>query len=382
MRILNVLDVMNPVFGGGGTERSYQMSRYLALAGENVDILTTNWNLDVEYASRLKGINCYPVDAWYCRYLFPFGVKKWLMRNITNYDLVHLSKNWSLLSQIAGGVAANYNIPYVFSSMGFVAVHNRSRILKKFYRKYLTIPLVKKADACIAVTKEETVDLIDAGASPEKVHLIPNGIIPEDFLHKDNNHFRRCYKLDNRKIILFIGQMNPLKGVHLIIDAFEKCRPILDDWLLLLVGTKTGYRNEMERKVARLNLQKNVLFLDPLFGRQKSEAYHAAEFLVVPSIKDAMTIVAPEAACCAKPVLLTKTSGFGELARCGGAIEVEPSINGLSFGFDFLTSSNCDRVGMGKKGYNYVINNFQWKQVALKYKELFQAVLTSAKTCN
>lgn len=380
MKILNVLDVMNPVFGGGGGERSYQMSRYLAFAGENVDILTTNWNLDTEYTSKLKGINCYPVDAWYCRYLFPLGVKKWLMRNITNYDLIHLSKNWSLLSQIAGRVAANYNIPYVFSSMGFVAVHNRSQILKKFYRKYLTIPLIKKADACIAVTKEETIDLIDAGVSPEKVRLIPNGVILEDFLFKDNDHFRRYYKLDNRKIILFVGRMDPLKGVHLIIDAFEENRTKLDGWLLLLVGTKTNYRNEMERKVVKLNLQKNVLFLDPLFGRQKSEAYHAAEFLVVPSIKDAMTIVAPEAACCAKPVLLTKTSGFGELAQCGGAIEVEPSINGLSRGLTFLTSSHCDRVGMGKKGYDYVVKNYQWKQVAFKYRELFQAVLTSSKS--
>ena len=173
--------------------------------------------------------------------------------------------------------------------------------------------------------------------------------------------------------------MNPLKGVHLIIDAFEKNRTKLDDWLLLLVGTKTDYRNEMERKVVRLNLQKSVLFTDPIFGRLKSEAYHAAEFLVVPSIKDAMTIVAPEAACCAKPVLLTKTSGFGELARCGGAIEVDPSVNGLSYGLDYLTNSACDRIDMGKKGYNYVMNNLQWKQVVLKYKELFQSVLLSEK---
>ena len=88
-------------------------------------------------------------------------------------------------------------------------------------------------------------------------------------------------------------------------------------------------------------------------------------------------IVAPEAACCAKPVLLTNTSGFGELAWCGGAVEVEPSIEGLSYGLDSLINNNCDRISMGKKGYNYVMNNFQWKQVALKYKELFQSILSS-----
>jgi len=95
-----------------------------------------------------------------------------------------------------------------------------------------------------------------------------------------------------------------------------------------------------------------------------------------------MTIVAPEAACCAKPVLITKTSDFGELARCGGAIEVEPSVEGLSGGLDLFTSNNCDRVNMGNKGQDYVMKHFQWEQVVLKYKELFQAVLTSAKCRN
>ena len=336
-------------------------------------------NFDTEYASKLKGIHCYSVNALYCRYLVPLGVKKWLARHIDNYDVIHLSKNWSLLSQIAGVVAAEHNIPYVFSSMGFIAVHNRSRMLKNFYRTYLTIPLVKKAAGCIAVTKEETADLIDAGVSPEKVHLIPNGIIPVDFLHEDHDGFRRQHQLDHRKIILFVGQMNPLKGVHLLIEAFNKNRAKLDDWMLVLVGTKTPYRHAMERKVAQLNLAKSVFFLDPLFGRQKSEAYHAAEFLVVPSIKDAMTIVAPEAACCARPVLLTYTSGFGELARRGGAKEVEPSVEGLARGLDFFTSSQCDRIGMGKKGYDYVLNHFQWKHVVLKYKELFQSIHASAK---
>jgi glycosyltransferase involved in cell wall biosynthesis len=379
MRILNVIDVVNPASGGGATERSCQMSRYLALAGEHVDILTTKWDLDIEYMTKLTGVNCHELNALYFRYLIPVGAKKWLQQNIANYEIVHLSKNWSLLTHMASVAAASKKIPFVFSSMGFVGIYNRSQMLKRIYRKFVTTPMIKKASACIGVTREETTDLIHAGASPEKVHLIPNGIIPEDFLHQDNDHFRRQHKLDDRKIILFIGRMDPIKGVHLIIDAFERNRTKLKNWLLLLVGTKTAYRKEMEKKVEKLGLQNSILFLDPLFGKQKSAAYHAAEFVVIPSIKDAMTIIAPEAACCAKPVLITKTSDFGELALCGGAIEVEPSIDDLSYGLSFLTSDNCDRVDMGRKGYDYVIKKFIWEKVAMKYWELFQTVSASAK---
>ena len=379
MKVLNVIDLLNPVFGGA-TERSYQMSYYLGLAGVNIDTLTTKWRLDKDWLSNLPGGHNYFVDALHCRYLFPFGARKWLDQNISNYDVVHISKNWSLLANMTATAALKHNVPYVFSAMGFVTIHNRSRLLKQFYKKYLTIPLIRNASACIAVTHEEKEDLINAGAAPGKVHLIPNGIILENFLHKNDDHFRQKYSLGNRKIMLFIGRMDPIKGVHLIIEAFGRKRSTLNDWCLVLVGTQTAYRKEMERKAVNLGLQDSIIFLDPIFGELKSEAYHAAEFIVVPSVKDAMTIIAPEAACCAKPVLITNTSDFGELAQCGGAIEVDPTIDSLAQGIDLLTGNDFNRIGMGKKGYEYVVATYKWEYQAQKYMALFKAVSRPAKS--
>ena len=356
------------------------MSRYIGLKGTNVDILTTKWRLDKEWISNLPTGKGFFLTALHCRYLFPFGARKWLNKNILNYDVIHISKNWSLLASLAAYAAVRNNVPYVFSAMGFVAVHNRSKLLKYFYRKYITIPIIRYASACIAVTKEERLDLINAGATPEKVYLIPNGIIPENLLHKDDEGFRNRFTLNNRKIILFIGRMDPIKGVHLLIDAFNINRNLLIDWSLVLIGTQSAYRKDMERKVKESGLQDNILFIDPLFGKAKSEAYHAAEFVVVPSIKDAMTIIAPEAACCAKPVLITNTADFSELALCGGAIEVTPSIEGIADGLAFLADDSCDRIAMGKKGYDFVINNFAWDIMAVKYMDLFNSVSRLSQT--
>lgn len=373
MKLLNVIDEMSPIFGGA-SERTYQISRYLGLAGANIDLLTTKSHLDREWVSKLSGGNAYFLNALHLRYLFPFGARKWLNQNISNYDVVHISKNWSLLASLTAAVAVKHKIPYVFSGMGFVAIHNRSKMLKRFYKKYLTIPMIRHASACIAVTEEEKADLINAGANPEKVYVIPNGIIPENFLHKDDEHFRKKHSLGNRKTMLFIGRMDPIKGVHLIIEAFKCKHHILGEWCLVLVGTQTAYRKQMERLAVELGLKDSIIFLDPIFGEGKSEAYHAAEFVVVPSIKDAMTIVAPEAACCAKPVLITNTSDFGELARCGGAIEVDPTVEGLASGLELMVDKACDRKGMGKNGFEFVVGNYKWEFQAQKYMTLFAAV--------
>ena len=45
---------------------------------------------------------------------------------------------------------------------------------------------------------------------------------------------------------------------------------------------------------------------------------HAVEFIVVPSVKDAMTIVASEAPCYEKSVLINKSPDSSELAQWGG----------------------------------------------------------------
>lgn len=376
MKILNVIDLMNQGSAGGSATRSYQMSRYLALGGEHIDILTTNWDLDIGYITKLTDVNWHSVNAVYCRYLFPIGAKAWLQKNISNYDVVHISKNWSFLASMAATVAFEHNIPYVFSGMGLVEMHNRSRLLKRIYKKYITIPMMHRAMACIAVTDDEKSDLINVGVLPERIHVIPNGVVLDDLLHQDDENFRLQHNLDGRKIMLFVGRMDPIKGVDLIIDAFERNRNQLDNWMLVLVGTETAYRKQMQEKVKTLNLAESVRFLNPLFGKEKSEAYHAAEFIVIPSIKDAMTIIAPEAACCAKPVLITNTSEFHGLAKCGGAIEVAPTVDGLSNGLNILTSDECDRNGMGKKGYDYVTNKFRWESLAIRYKNVFQTVFS------
>ena len=379
MKILNVIDWMNQGTAGGSATRTYQMSRYLSMGEDDVDVLTTNWELDDEYIAKLTNVNWHSINAIYYRYMLPIGAKAWLNKNIANYDIVHISKNLSLLASMAAKAAYKNNIPYVFSGMGLVDMHNRSRVLKRIFRKYLTIPMMRHASACIAVTEDEKIDLINSGVLPELVNIIPNGILLEEFLHKDDDEFRRKNNLDDRKIMLYIGRMHPIKGVDLIIDAFEKNYTKLKDWILVLVGTETSYRKQMEEKVVANKLTGSVVFLNPLYGKDKSEAYHAAEFIVIPSIKDAMTIIAPEAACCAKPVLITNTSKFPELSECGGAIEVDPTVVALSDGLNILTDDDFDRAGMGKKGYEYVKKNYLWENLVNKYRDVFNSVLISKR---
>lgn len=368
---------MNPLFGGS-VERTYQISYQLNNLGHEVDLLTTKWNLDEDYVKTINGGKCHVLDAFAVRNginpnLIPLGLNKWMNRNIKNYDVIHISRNWSLLSSLVAIRAHQKGVPYVYSPMGFVSILNGSKLLKKVYRAFLTIPNLKKASAILTVANQEREDIVELGIEPSKIHLIPNGVIPDNFSFRSDSLFRRTHNLDSRKIILFVGRMDPIKGVHILIDAFSQMKDIHNEWCLALIGTETSYKKEMEVKSKNLNMEENIFFLEPMFGDAKSSAYHAAEFITIPSLTDAMTIIAPEAGCCKKPVLYTNTCDFPELAKNGGGIEVAPTVSSIKEGLALMM--RADRPSMGQRGHSHVIENYDWRNLALRYIKVFESVI-------
>ena len=131
----------------------------------------------------------------------------------------------------------------------------------------------------------------------------------------------------------------------------------------------------MQKLVKEHNLLDKIYFLDPVFGKTKSKAYHASEIVAIPSIKDAMTTIAPEAAYCAKPVLITKTSDFHILSEMGGAVEVLPTVPALSEGLLKLVNSASLRKTMGEKGREFVTMNYSWNNITTEYLNLFESTL-------
>jgi glycosyltransferase involved in cell wall biosynthesis len=159
------------------------------------------------------------------------------------------------------------------------------------------------------------------------------------------------------------------------LDAYGLIAQKIQSWRLVLVGTKTDYRYYLEQYASTLGISESVIFIDPIFGSEKNAAYHAAEIIVIPSIKDAMTIIAPEAAICSKPVLITKTSGFGALVNAGGAIEVEATIVSIAEKLLLMCNGEVDLKLMGQLGRKFVSENFDWKFLAKKYYSIFNSCL-------
>ena len=85
-----------------------------------------------------------------------------------------------------------------------------------------------------------------------------------------------------------------------------------------------------------------------------------------------MTIVALEAGILSTPLIITKQSNFSDIKKSNGAIEVNASIAGISKGLKNILSNKKKLFLMKKKIKMYVIKNYSWNIVVLKFIKLFK----------
>jgi glycosyltransferase involved in cell wall biosynthesis len=149
------------------------------------------------------------------------------------------------------------------------------------------------------------------GARPEQLYHVPWTPDYSRYEHADPEvlaAFRRKFKLrDNRRYILFSGRLIQLKRVDLLIDAFAAIADSRPDWDLLIVGDGV-LRSELEARVPE-RLRDRVVWTGFLQESECAVAYHAAEFMVLPSDIEHWSLVVLEALTAGRPVVSSDAVG-------------------------------------------------------------------------
>jgi glycosyltransferase involved in cell wall biosynthesis len=378
MNVLNVCSNFDPVTGGGEAERSLQMSQFLLLAGVSCRILTIDTGLN---KSRLNALGEGGVIALPClsrRFYVPKVSFYYIEQFVNQSDVVHLIGHWTILNALVYLATRKAKKPYVICPAGALSIFGRSKALKKIYNLVVGARIIKNAACCIAVTAEERNYFILWGIAIEKILVIPNGIARADFTSCNVDTFRKKYALNSRPFILFVGRLNLIKGPDLLLQAFCNLKEKLQNIDLVFVGPDGGMQDQLKALAQVAGVASRVHFIGYLGGAEKSDAYHAAELLVIPSRHEAMSIVALEAGICGTPVLLTDQCGFDQLAKAGGGWVVPASVAGLEKGvLEALIHPELIRsAALNIK--QYVTEHFAWDILVQLYKNLYLKLIDSS----
>jgi glycosyltransferase involved in cell wall biosynthesis len=367
---------IDAVTGGGTAERTYQMCRALARAGVKCALLTTDLGLTQERRAALQGIQIIALPCLVERFAFFHFDFQAISEAVKEADIIHAMNHWTVLNALVYLVARYYGKPYVVCPAGALPIWGRSRVIKYLFNLLVGNSLIKNAAGWVAITEDEKTQFLPYGVELSKIKLIPNGIDPDNFLAADTLSFRQKYQLGERKIILFVGRLNPIKGPDLLVEAFCQAKNAIGNYQLVFVGPDQGMRDSLEKTVKEAGLENYVHFIGYLGGQEKSNAYHAADLVVVPSRQEAMSIVALEAGICGTPVLLTDQCGFTEVAAVGGGVITPVNAEAIAAALKMILNNRELLATMGKNLQALVTEKYTWKIIAQKYIQFFETVLS------
>lgn len=378
MRVLNVNMTINSLWGGGSAERTFQITKHLSIRGIDCTVLTLDIGLTSEVLSALPNVKMISIPCILDRFFIPKISPRVIGRIndiISSVDIIHIIGHWSVMNALVYIFSRRLGKPYVFCPAGTLVIHGRSRLLKRLYNWIIGNRIVRGASGYVSITTGEIAELEKYLDSSDKVINIPNGVDQQDFIARDDDHFREKYGLGSLRFALFVGTFSPIKGPDLILEAFYRVRNKFPGYHLVYAGTDRGLLTRLKESTANFGLKGRVHFIGYIEGPDKSEAYHAADLLVVPSRHEAMSLVALEGGIAGTPVLLTDQCGFKEIATVGGGVVVPATVDGLERGLVEMLDDPSKLKVMGKKFERYLKMEYSWDIMITKYIALYKKIL-------
>ena len=313
----------------------------------------------------------------------PFKIRK----DIKDYDIVHIHEHRQTLAIIASYFARKNNIPYIVQAHGSVLPFFQKEGLKNLFDKVFGFKILHNASCVFALTEVEKEQYLKMGVDEDKIEIVPLGINLEEY---DNlpayGKFRSKFNIgENDKLILFVGRIHEIKGLDLLLDAFndlivqsnEKnslenidCSSIK----LAIVGPDDGYLVKLEEKVKEYSLEENVIITGPLYKEEKQEALVDCDLFVIPSKYESFTTSGLEAMACSKPLVLTKNNHIHDWVDGNVGLACEDNKDSLREAiekvlFDEELSQIFAENGnkLIKEKYNWDIINDQILEIYNKY---------------
>jgi glycosyltransferase involved in cell wall biosynthesis len=355
MKILHVVDRISQTTAGGSAKVPFQLSEAQARQGHEVTIYTSDFMAKDQVSP--KGVKL----VKYHNLINLFGgvrVTPGMLSADYSFDIIHLHNYRTLVNLMTIAKARTCKI--ILQPHG-----NCQPQLSKIKPLHDAIwgTIIKRANKIIADAPKEISLLIAEGASLDKITFIPVGL--------DFNEFKDLPERKPKpyKSILYLGRLDLIKGVDLLLQAFALLHN--KSIRLSISGIDYGYEKAMLESIKTIGLQDRIDLVGPLYGRAKLEAYVNADVFMMPSRYEMWGITFMEALACGTPIIMTD--------RCGSASELSPSC-GVVVPFDKVSLAGAIHDVLfyppGSREYrmNWV-RRYDWDILSLRICDLYREAL-------
>jgi D-inositol-3-phosphate glycosyltransferase len=306
------------------------LSRELGRRGVDVDVFTRRVDPSapeiVPFGSRVRVIHVDagergPIDksaAFAALPQFVRGVREFRAAHQLEYDVVH-SHYW-LSGWVGSFLSRRWDVPHLTMFHTLERLKNRSSGEGDEYptRAEVEERIVGSVDRIVASSDHERDALAERyGARRERVVVIPCGVDLQLFQPGNRDQARAALGVSG-DVVLFVGRMDPIKGLDVLLRAVALLHERPNLTLLVVGGAGTEEELRLNRElVARLHLEERVQFRGAVPQEELPRYYNAANVCVIPSHYESFGLVAVEALACGTPVVGSLVGGLPTVIHDG-----------------------------------------------------------------
>jgi D-inositol-3-phosphate glycosyltransferase len=307
------------------------------------------------------------------------------------YDVIH-SHYW-LSGEAARRLREAWEAPIVhmahtLGKMKNLVAEKRPRERETNRRVAVETEIADFADALVASTPAEENQLVELyGAKREKIHVISPGVDVDRFHPIPAAHAKEHIGIcPGRPIILFVGRIEPLKGIDNLLQAIARVverRPELREGLCVpIIGGEADRGHEDEEMVRlqglreELGIESVVTFIGSRNQDTLQYYYSAAEMVVMPSDYESFGMVALEAMACGTPVIASDVGGLAFLVKDGRTGYRVPAgdIEALAERIMHLLTNELSRRRIGQRAACWA-ESYAWSTIADRIEEVYAEVI-------
>jgi teichuronic acid biosynthesis glycosyltransferase TuaC len=211
-------------------------------------------------------------------------------------------------------VARRLGVPSVLCAIGSDV--NR---IPDYLSGWQTRRAVRDADFVFGVSEQLRKQAVELGAVPARSATVVNGCDTAVFRLSDQRAARATLSIPTEtKVLLYVGRIEPQKGLHELIDAFAAFAEAQPHSMLVVVGEGTAVP-DLQQHAARTVKAGNVRFTGPVPPLHVAQWMAAADVFVLPSYAEGCPNVILEALSCGRPVVASAVGGIPDMvnAECG-----------------------------------------------------------------
>lgn len=364
-KILLVSNYYSSHISAGTSKRTSELKKGLSKLGWKCKVLTIK-RKSLPLSKEPDNSDITTIKTFSEKYPIPFIKNLKILDLIKSNDVVHIIDHWSVLNLTCVILCLLSKTPYIYSPCGALKPEGRNILIKKIYNFFFLSLISSNASYFFAITKKELKEIKAITKSNVQIILLPNGIWKESkkkVIKKSHQNYSRLNFPS--KYILFVGRLSIIKGPDILLEAFIKSK-IKNEYYLIFAGPDDNMRVKMEQYIKNSPNNKKVLFLGSVPSTKRDFLMKNAIITVIPSRKEAMSMVALETSVVGTPFLASEFCGLDDFEKNSSGYICNGDPISISNKLDTLLEDLDSIKEVGKNAQNYVLSKYSWESIIEK----------------